>query len=360
MPGASVAFVVGSFSWPASNRNWFSKVGRRPDTARQPRSHDHRLPIVRIGVGRQHERGLTAVADGPSQEPLEDPPLLGWTGRAEGVSGVQRRIAEDDVRVAVVLLRARLDENLDAATARPRVLGRVRVLIDLDLLDGGRAHVEAVDLHPVDYDGRSARPERARVQQLRQRRHVVVVDRRQILERVLIDRDRVGVAGRRGADCPLGAADGHLLPHTGQRQHDPNRGSRAGAHRDPLNGRLEAGETGPYPIGARPHGVEVKGPGAIRPGRLDNGRSLHREQLDRGRWQGGAGLVLDDARHVDVASLGRHGGGRHDTEYGNKDYRPTARPDEHVSAWSSFHEPVFLAGGSPTADAAQSFPNTST
>jgi hypothetical protein len=52
-------------------------------------------------------------------------------------------VASDKIQLSVKLLAARLRENLDATTAGPAVLGRVRILVDPDLLHRGRTDARA-------------------------------------------------------------------------------------------------------------------------------------------------------------------------------------------------------------------------
>jgi hypothetical protein len=76
-----------------------------------------------------------AAADRAAEEPFEDPPLLWRFRRGERVASVEMRIANTRFVLGVVFLRARLRQDLDAPASRPRVLGRIRILVDADLLD---------------------------------------------------------------------------------------------------------------------------------------------------------------------------------------------------------------------------------
>ena len=69
-----------------------------------------------------------------TDETFEHPALLGRLLGRERVAGVEGRVPEDDVAHAVVFLRARLQHHFDAAPAGPRILGGLRILVDLDLL----------------------------------------------------------------------------------------------------------------------------------------------------------------------------------------------------------------------------------
>src|SRR6476661_3523244 len=96
---------------------------------------------------RQEERRLSVRPNGPAEHTFERPlPLLRFR-RGKRILRVEVRVADDDVQLAMEFLTARLGENLDATAAWPAELRRVRVLIDLDLLDGGRRHPQRVHFH---------------------------------------------------------------------------------------------------------------------------------------------------------------------------------------------------------------------
>src|SRR5437763_1261625 len=79
---------------------------------------------------------------------------------------------------------ARLGRDLNPAAPRTSVLGGIWILIDLDLLDGGRRNAQTAHFHAVDDDGRPAGAERPGVQEARQGRDDVLVHHRQTFEQV--------------------------------------------------------------------------------------------------------------------------------------------------------------------------------
>jgi hypothetical protein len=72
------------------------------------------------------------------------------------IAGVRPRIAEDGRDVAVVRLVARLGQNFDSSASRSRVLGRIWILIDANLLYGRCTDVQRIDLHAIDDEGHAA------------------------------------------------------------------------------------------------------------------------------------------------------------------------------------------------------------
>ena len=148
----------------------------------------------------------------------ENAPLFRRLRRGERVARVQMRVAEDRVDIAVVLVPAGLGENLDAPAARPRVLGRIRILVDADLLHGRRADVQRGHFHPVDDNGDARVAERARIEKPRHRGDVVVVEHRQAFQHARVNRHRVDIVRRRRPDVGRRVAHGDFLREPGDPQ----------------------------------------------------------------------------------------------------------------------------------------------
>src|SRR2546427_453781 len=68
------------------------------------------------------------------------------------------------IEISVVLPPAGLGENLDAPAAGPRVLRRIRILVDADLLNGRRADIQRAHFHPIDDNGHTPGAERSRIE----------------------------------------------------------------------------------------------------------------------------------------------------------------------------------------------------
>ena len=137
-------------------------VQLRSDVVNRPRQTNREnlgLLIVGIVVGRKREGRLAAMTHGTANDAFEDPLLLRRPRRCKGVAGVEARVAKDEIAFAFVRLAARFREDLDSSAAGPRVLRRIRVLVDFDLLHGRRADAQGAHFHAVDHDSRAARAE---------------------------------------------------------------------------------------------------------------------------------------------------------------------------------------------------------
>ena len=99
---------------------------------------DERLLIVDLVVPRQQIGRFPAVADRPAIHALDNVLPLRRLRCRKRVLRVKSGVAPDRIEFTVILLRARLRQDLDSAASRPRVLRRIRVLVDFDLLDGRR------------------------------------------------------------------------------------------------------------------------------------------------------------------------------------------------------------------------------
>ncbi len=266
--------------------------------ARRSERVDEGLLVQDLVVRRQRERRLAAAAERAAEEALVDLPLLGRLDRREGVARVDRRVAENDRGLTVELLRAWLGEDFDPPAAGARVLGRVGILVDPDLLHLRRADVQRADLHAVDDDGDAAVADRSGVQKLRHGGDEIVVEHRQALEHVLVDGDRVDVVARRGADLGHGIADGDLLGEISEAQHQALRTGGARADAQLRRCRLEPLVRGAKLVGAGRDPLETERSRPVRDRGLHHRTGGVHERHGR-RRQYGAGLVLNNAAHRD-------------------------------------------------------------
>lgn len=195
----------------------------------------------------------------------------------------------------MILHRPRLEHDFDAAAAGTRVLRRIRILIDLDLLNGRRRNVQVVDFDAVDHQRRAVRADCARIEEARHRREHVLVEYRQVLDRLVVDRRRVEI--RRGVGLHLGrrVADGHLLGDARQRQRDAKRRRRSRADDDANRRRLKTLEGDNDVVASLWDAIEAKHANRVGRGRLIL-ISRGTLQLDLRSWQHGAGGIDDHAR----------------------------------------------------------------
>ena len=264
------------------------------DRSRRCRRIDDCLYVLDAIGARDHEREPAAAAERTANEPFEDAALFGHALWSKRVPGIQLRVAKDDVRAAVVLLRARLGENLDPAAAGPRVLRRVRVLVDLDLLDGGRADVQRIHFHAVDNGRHAAGSDRAWIEELRQRRDVVLVEDRQGLEHALVNSDRVEIFCRIGGHLRRRIADRHFLRDVCQRHGDVECTGRASANRHSDHCRLKARERDEHAVMPRRDVLEPERADCIGCRRL-HGRTRGRLERDARIREYGVCRVHDNA-----------------------------------------------------------------
>ncbi len=93
--------------------------------------------VLLFAIHRDQEGSLFDVAQGTGETALVDAALLRRADERKRVAGIQMVIAEDKVERAVIFRRAWLGDDLDAAAAWSGIFRRVRVLVELDLLNGG-------------------------------------------------------------------------------------------------------------------------------------------------------------------------------------------------------------------------------
>ena len=157
------------------------------------------------------------------------------------------------------------------------------ILVDPDLLHRRRADVERAHLHAVDDDGDAAVADRSGIEELRHRRDEVVVEDRQAVEHVLIDRDRVDVVAGGRADLGDGVAHGDFLRQRREVEHEALRGRRPGADANPGGGRLESLVARAQLVGAGCHALEPEGAGGVGVDGLDDRAGGVDELNGRGR-----------------------------------------------------------------------------
>ena len=88
-----------------------------------------------------------------------------------------------------------LGNDLNAASAGARVLGGVRIIINLDFLNRRRRYTCSIRLHPVNDDRHSARRDRAGIEESRHGTDIVLVEDRQIVHRLSRQRCVIAVIG---------------------------------------------------------------------------------------------------------------------------------------------------------------------
>src|SRR5258708_6546597 len=102
-------------------------------------------------------------------------------------------IAKDKVEGTVVFGRSGFGSHLDAAATWALIFCRIRILIDFDLLDCRRRNSEVVNLHSV-YDERdSIRACTAGIKKSRHRANVILIEYRQVAQRLLAQGDGIFV-----------------------------------------------------------------------------------------------------------------------------------------------------------------------
>ena len=209
------------------------------------------------------ERHLAAVSGRPAERALDDVlPVRRLLG-GKRVPGVEGGVAPEEVALAVELRGRRLGQDLDPPATGARVLGGIRVLVDLDLLHGGGADTQRVHLHPVHHQGHAPVAQHARVEETRGRGDHVLVEHGQALEHVLVDGDRIGVGRGTSAHLTRLGVDGDLLAKAGQRQRQADRSRRACPDRHARGARLEPFEAGQDVVAAWRHRVEPKHAGGV-------------------------------------------------------------------------------------------------
>ena len=141
---------------------------------------NHRLQIVFFPIAAKKERCLFALAEGASQSPFINSSLLRRALKRKGVARFKPIIAKYKPEFAVIFRRARFGNYLDPPASGPRKFGRVRVLIDPNFLDPVGRNFPG-RFKSVNQDGRAARPDRTRVNQIRHGPNHIIAKNRQIV-----------------------------------------------------------------------------------------------------------------------------------------------------------------------------------
>ncbi len=130
----------------------------------------------------------------------------------------------------MIFLRPRLGDDFDTAPARPRKLGRIGILVDLHLLDRAGRDRYTCRFESIHDHSDTAGSNGSGIQEARHRPDVILIEDRQILERLVAHCNRVEVLAGLSTDMLGLAADRHFLPQAGQRQNDPQRSGWTRSH----------------------------------------------------------------------------------------------------------------------------------
>jgi hypothetical protein len=144
------------------------------------------------------------------QAAFEDAALLKGPLQRKRITRVQMVIAKDEVESSVEGRGAGLGNDIDAAAARARVFGGVRIVIDLDFLDRGGRDSRAAGFYAVHQDGHAAGRHRAGIEKSRHRSDVVLVENRQVIECLPVQSNRVAVGRRIGAEFRGSLGNAHF------------------------------------------------------------------------------------------------------------------------------------------------------
>src|SRR5262249_56192627 len=115
------------------------RARRRSAESRRPVLRRTRSPgVVRDTSHRETKGRFVGMADRTADVPLGHAALFGRLDAGKGVAGIEGGVAKDEISDAVVFLRAGPQYHFPAAATRTRILGGVRIVVNLDLLDGRR------------------------------------------------------------------------------------------------------------------------------------------------------------------------------------------------------------------------------
>ena len=81
------------------------------------RGENRGLLILRVAVHRNQERCLAAVPDRAAQRTFDNLALFGRRCRGERIACIELRCPRDKIQLAFIVLRARLGQNFNPATA---------------------------------------------------------------------------------------------------------------------------------------------------------------------------------------------------------------------------------------------------
>ncbi len=142
--------------------------------------------------------------------PFENPSLFLRLHCCERVAGIEPGVAKQEVDRTVILRRAGFRRDLDSCTARPVVFGGVGIIVDGYCLDR-RSRQDAGTLNAIHNQSDAVRSERAAVQKARHRGHDILIEDRQIIQSLPINRGYIAVLAGIGADFRRVSADRDLL-----------------------------------------------------------------------------------------------------------------------------------------------------
>src|SRR5947207_10905279 len=109
------------------------------NVAIQPAGQYDGLEILLQAFGGEQEGGRLAVQHRTSEHAFINAALLGRADDGESVARVEMRVAEREIDRAVVFRSGGFGDDLEASFAGTREFGRIRILIDADLLNCGRS-----------------------------------------------------------------------------------------------------------------------------------------------------------------------------------------------------------------------------
>jgi len=99
---------------------------------------------------------VAAVPDRAGDVAVEEAARFRRSGDREAIFCVESGVANEEVSFTVIELRTGLGGDLDASAAWTREFGGVRIVVDADLLDGGRRDADALHLDAVDDEGHTS------------------------------------------------------------------------------------------------------------------------------------------------------------------------------------------------------------
>ncbi len=149
------------------------------------------LQIFFAAGARDQKVSVATVAHRSGHMAFVDAALLGWAHGREEVAAVEDGVAKDDVEGAVILGRARLGGDFDAAATWVRKLGRERIAVDAQLGDGGRGDGGAFEFHAIDDDADATAIDGAGVEEFRQRGDRVLIEDGKMVERLARNRHAI-------------------------------------------------------------------------------------------------------------------------------------------------------------------------
>ena len=99
------------------------------------------------------------------------------------MASIQPSVAQQNGQRSVINLRPGFCDDLNAAAAGTREFGRIRILINLDLLNGGGGDADIPLFHAVDNQRDTTGSDGARIEKLRHGRDIVLVENRKVVEK---------------------------------------------------------------------------------------------------------------------------------------------------------------------------------